>query len=50
VGDFDEAAIRKLLHLPEQHRPIALVPLGFPDESPNPRWRRPLSEVIQYYE
>jgi nitroreductase len=50
VGDFDEAAIRKLLHLPEQHRPIALVPLGFPDESPNPRWRRPLSEVLQYYE
>ena len=50
VGDFDENAVRHLLQIGEQFRPIALVPVGYPNESPNPRWRRPLSEVIEFRE
>ena len=50
VGDFDEAAVKKLLRIGEPYRPIALVPLGYPNETPNPRWRRPLSEVVEYLE
>ena len=48
VGDFDENAVRRLLQIGEQYRPIAVIPLGYPNESPNPRWRRPLSEVVEY--
>jgi nitroreductase len=48
VGDFDEQAVRNALHIAEPYRPIALIPLGRPNESPNPRWRRPLREVIEY--
>jgi nitroreductase len=50
VGDFDENAVRKLLGIGEQFRPIALLPIGYPNESPNPRWRRPLQEVIEFRE
>lgn len=50
VGDFDEASVRKLLCLGEQFRPVAIVPLGYPNESPNPRWRRPLREVMEVME
>ncbi|MCL4506356.1 MAG: nitroreductase family protein [Chloroflexi bacterium] len=50
VGDFDEAAVRRLLQIDEAYRPVALVPLGYPNETPNPRWRRPLSEVVEYLE
>jgi nitroreductase len=50
VGDFDEAAVRKVLTIEAQYRPIALVPLGYPNETPSPRWRRPLCEVIEYKE
>ena len=50
VGDFDEAAVRKLLHISDQYRPIALVPIGYPNEAPNARWRRPLHEVVEYFD
>ncbi|MCL5995282.1 MAG: nitroreductase family protein [Chloroflexi bacterium] len=50
VGDFDEVAVQRLLHVGEQYRPVALIPLGYPNENPNPRWRRPLREVMEIQE
>jgi nitroreductase len=50
VGDFDEIGVRKLLHIADNFRPIALVPLGYADEIPNPRWRRPITEVSEFHE
>ncbi len=50
VGDFDEGAIAKLLQIGEPYRPVAVIPLGYPGETPNARWRRPLSEVVEYRE
>lgn len=41
-----EREIRLLLRLPAEVDPIALVPLGFPDERPAPRELRPLGELI----
>jgi len=34
VGAFNEAAVTQLLSLPAGVRPVALVPIGYPDESP----------------
>ena len=34
VGAFDEQAVSRLLGIPQGVRPVMLMPLGFPDESP----------------
>lgn len=46
IGAFDEAAAKKALDVPDNIRVVALTPLGHPDESPNPRPRRSLGEVM----
>lgn len=45
VGAFDEAALSKNLNLPKHVRPVAIVPLGWPDEAPVPK-RKPLDASI----
>ena len=46
IGAFDEAAAKKALDVPDDIRVVALTPLGQPDESPTPRPRRSLAEVM----
>ena len=46
VGAFHEEEVRKVLKVSRGMRPIAIVPVGYPAESPPPRPRRRLSEVI----
>ena len=48
VGAFHEEEARTVLKVPRGIRPVAIVPLGHPDESPWDRERRPLSEVVHY--
>lgn len=48
VGAFDERRVSSLLNLPEHVRPIALVPVGYPDETPMAPPR--LSEKIEHWE
>ncbi|RMF85590.1 MAG: nitroreductase family protein [Nitrospirae bacterium] len=50
VGAFDEAAVARLLSLPAGWRPVALVPVGRPDEGPGPRRRRPLETIVTWIE
>jgi len=47
VGAFDEGMVRRILSLPFNLRPVAMVPLGYPAESPSPPPRRPLPEVLR---
>jgi nitroreductase len=44
VGAFDEEEIATILSLPENLRPVAIVPVGLPDEHPAPP-RRVKKEV-----
>jgi nitroreductase len=46
VGAFDEEAVRKLIGLPADVRPVALIPLGVPAEEPEPSPRLPLKEIL----
>jgi len=46
IGAFDEDVAKKVLEVPENIRVVALTPLGYPDESPAPRARRPLEAVM----
>jgi nitroreductase len=45
MGWFNEDDIRKVLGIPEEIKVVGLTPLGYPDQSPNPRPRKDLSEV-----
>lgn len=46
VGSFDEEILMDLMDLPNFLRPVALVPMGYPDEKPYPPTRRNLEEFI----
>jgi len=48
VGAFKEEEARKILEIPEGVRPVAIIPVGYPAESPPPRSRRPLKQIIHY--
>jgi nitroreductase len=48
VGAFKEDEARKILNIPGGVRPVAIIPVGYPAESPSPRSRRPLKEIIHY--
>jgi nitroreductase len=36
VGAFDEGEVSRILDMPHNLRPIAIIPVGFPAESPSP--------------
>lgn len=46
VGAFDEGKVEKLLALPPHLRPVAIVPIGFPAEDPEPPARIPREEGV----
>ncbi|MCL5884190.1 MAG: nitroreductase family protein [Deltaproteobacteria bacterium] len=46
VGAFDEKEVGKILNLPEDIRPVAIVPVGYPDENPPPPGRFRKERVI----
>ncbi|MEM0239855.1 MAG: nitroreductase family protein [Candidatus Nezhaarchaeales archaeon] len=48
VGAFYEEEVRRILKLPANVRPLALVPIGQPGESPSPPARRSLREVVHH--
>jgi nitroreductase len=47
VGAFDEEPIRRLLKAPAGVRPVALLPIGYPAETPEPTRRRRLSDLAR---
>jgi nitroreductase len=46
IGAFKEEEARKVINAPKEMRPVALIPIGYPNESPSPRNRRPVSEIM----
>jgi nitroreductase len=38
--------LRTLLNIPNNAIPVAVIAIGYPDEKPEPRSRRPMSEVV----
>jgi nitroreductase len=48
IGAFDEAEVRGVLGVSEEARVLAMTPLGWPDESPRERGRKPLEEIVSY--
>ena len=48
IGAFDEAEVKKILHIPDPVRVLALTPIGYPDDIPPDRGRKSVDEVISY--
>ncbi len=48
VGAFSERTVSKILSLPDFIRPVAIIPLGYPAETPEKPSRKPLSSVIHF--
>jgi len=49
VGAFDEQRAAEVLHLPERHRPVAILPIGVPAGKPAARSRRRSLEAVVSY-
>ena len=45
VGAFSEESASKALKLPKRLRPVAMIPVGLPAESPEPRPRKEIKQV-----
>lgn len=48
IAAFDEEATRKALKIPKEIRIVAMIPLGYADETIAASDRKPLSETIHY--
>jgi len=46
IGAFKEDEVRQVIKAPKGMRPIALIPVGYPNEAPAARSRRPVSEIM----
>lgn len=48
IGAFDPAAAHDVLGLPADVVPIAFTPLGYGDDAPRPKTRKPLTALVKY--
>ena len=46
IGAFKEDEVRKVVNAPKNMRPVALIPVGYPNEEPKARPRRPLNGIM----
>jgi nitroreductase len=48
IGAFDEIKVKEILHIPEDVRVVALLPLGYPADIPDARPRKGLAEIVMW--
>ncbi|MEM5831798.1 MAG: nitroreductase family protein [Candidatus Aenigmatarchaeota archaeon] len=48
VGAFEDEKVSKILNLPENIKPIFIVPIGYAAEDPTRPLRKPISSIIFY--
>lgn len=48
VGAFDPDEARRILQIPADQEPVAFTPLGYPDDQPQIKKRKPIEELIRY--
>jgi nitroreductase len=46
VGAFRETSVREALELPPNLRPVAMIPVGYPDQDRGLRNLRPLEDIV----
>lgn len=48
LGLFDQSEAEALLQIPEDRELVALIPIGYPDETPVAPRRKPVEELLSY--
>ena len=48
IGAFEEDKVKQILHIPDNVRVVALLPLGYPLVIPNPTSRKNLDETVMW--
>ena len=48
IGAFKPDKLRELLGIPPELEPVALTPLGYPDQQPEPGARKALEDMIEF--
>ncbi len=48
IGAFSQQNVKNLLDIPDKYKVVALIPIGFPAESPEPKPRKSSEQVVQY--
>jgi nitroreductase len=48
IAAFNEEAARQVLGLPAEVEPVIFTPLGYPAQAPDPKIRKPLTELVRY--
>jgi nitroreductase len=48
IGAFNAIKVAEILGVPEGYAVVAMTPLGYPDEEPNPRPRKEMAEIVFY--
>jgi len=48
VGAFREEEAREILKIPQGIRPVAIIPIGYPAEAPQPPSRRTVNQIVHY--
>jgi nitroreductase len=50
IGAFNEKEVKNILKAPDDVRPVAIVPVGYPlsDKAPSPPSRRPLTQIVHH--
>ncbi|HLE76053.1 MAG TPA: nitroreductase family protein [Candidatus Bathyarchaeia archaeon] len=48
IGAFNEDEAKKAINAPEWIRPVAIIPVGYANEVPSQRSRRPLSQITHH--
>ena len=46
VGAFHDELVSRILKLPRHLRPVAIIPIGYPDETPEPLARMSLDDFV----
>ena len=46
VGAFSQEKVKKVLGIPERHKVVVLLPLGFPADKPGLKSRKNLEEIV----
>ena len=48
MGRLETETIKNVLSIPDPIKVVAVTPLGYPAETPEPKARKPLSEMVHY--
>lgn len=46
IGAFDDDKVREVVEIPQNMRPVAILPIGVPADMPEPKERRPLGDLV----